>query len=465
MIRRFPNLTRPERFGNVLIPLAALLLAAAFALTGSVTATAAGFALLGLAAAGLLMMRWPGLGPLLLVPASLLAPFRIGTGTQSEINPPMVLVAGLTLLWLVRLVATPGRPSWRPARAEIALIVLAGVFGLALLVGQGRWLPLADRAPLSAQIGELGIVFLSIASFFIAAEEIPDERWLKATVALFLGLGSIFAVGVLFRPLQPVLLRLYQPGATSSQFWIWLCVLAFGQAVYNRRLGAMMRVALAGLAFIAVYSVYVNIPGWVSGWLPALAGLVVIFALRSRWTFLLCVAGLIVLSPFVLPRVFALDAYSYSTRVQAWGILSHIIGSNPILGLGPANYYWYTPLFALSGYYGLQFNSHNQYVDLVAQTGLLGLAILVWFVIEMVIVGWQTSVRAPEGFGRAYAYSILGGGAALLVAGMLGDWLLPFVYNVGFMGLRSSLLGWLFLGALLALARWTSAQATAHPIE
>jgi hypothetical protein len=41
---------------------------------------------------------------------------------------------------------------------------------------------------------------------------------------------------------------------------------------------------------------------------------------------------------------------------------------------------------------------------------------------------------------------------------MLGDWVLPFVYNVGFGGFRASVLGWLFMGGLVALEQMTAAQ-------
>ena len=46
---------------------------------------------------------------------------------------------------------------------------------------------------------------------------------------------------------------------------------------------------------------------------------------------------------------------------------------------------------------------------------------------------------------------VLGGLVGMLFSGMLGDWFLPFVYNVGLHGMRASLLGWLFLGGLVAL--------------
>jgi hypothetical protein len=41
--------------------------------------------------------------------------------------------------------------------------------------------------------------------------------------------------------------------------------------------------------------------------------------------------------------------------------------------------------------------------------------------------------------------------AATFVAGVLGDWILPFVYNITIRGMRASVMGWLFMGGLLAI--------------
>jgi len=405
------------------------------------------------------LLRWPGLGPLLLIPISFYAPLAIGAGSsQSEINAAMLMTAGLAALWLAGLVMPSQRETFRLARPQIALLVMAAVWVLALVVGQGHWLPLAGKAPFPAQAGALALLFLSIAIFFVAADQIPDERWLKALVGLFLGLGAIFAVGTMFPPLVRPLVGLYEPGAVSSQFWTWLVALAFGQAIYNRKMHPALRLALAGLALAAIYSVYTNVPGWKSGWVPATVVVMTIILFRSIWTFLAVAGGLLVFAPQLARQLLAADEYSYSTRVLAFQVLTEIIKANWVLGLGPANYYWYTPLFAISGYYGIQFNSHNQYVDIVAQTGLLGLLVFGWFIAEMVLLVLRLRRRAPEGFALGYTYAMIGGLAGTLASGMLGDWFLPFVYNVGFMGYRSSLYGWLFLGGLLALSRIVEAR-------
>jgi hypothetical protein len=48
-------------------------------------------------------------------------------------------------------------------------------------------------------------------------------------------------------------------------------------------------------------------------------------------------------------------------------------------------------------------------------------------------------------------YAAIGGLIATLTAGMLGDWFLPFVYNIGLEGFRSSSFSWMFLGAAASM--------------
>jgi hypothetical protein len=66
-------------------------------------------------------------------------------------------------------------------------------------------------------------------------------------------------------------------------------------------------------------------------------------------------------------------------------------------------------------------------------------------------LGWYLRDRVPAGFAQAYVYGALGGLVGSLVAATLGDWMLPFVYNIGLSGFRTGILCWLFLGGLVAL--------------
>jgi O-antigen ligase len=194
---------------------------------------------------------------------------------------------------------------------------------------------------------------------------------------------------------------------------------------------------------------------WTSGWLPGVAGALVILILsRPR---LGIFSGLLAGGVFIFANGQASqfimqgdNEYSLMTRIDAWQILGKMLATSPILGFGPANYYWYTPLFPIRGY-SVVFNSHNNYMDLLAQVGIIGLVCFLWFAGALGWLGWQLRSRLPEGFQKAYVIGALGGLAGTLAAMMLGDWVIPFVYNVGFTGFRASLLGWMFLGGMVAI--------------
>jgi hypothetical protein len=148
------------------------------------------------------------------------------------------------------------------------------------------------------------------------------------------------------------------------------------------------------------------------------------------------------------------------TRAEAWRVLWQIAERSPFFGTGLANYYYYSENFPILGWY-VPFISHNNYQDLLVQTGLVGLLAFCWFGGEVMWMAFRLSLRAPEGFPRAYSLSVFGGVVGSLASGMLGDWIIPFYYNAGVLGFRSSLLFWVFAGGALALRRMMPAPAVA----
>jgi O-antigen ligase len=194
---------------------------------------------------------------------------------------------------------------------------------------------------------------------------------------------------------------------------------------------------------------------WISGWLPPLAAVVVILLMSGRYlpTLGTLAAGLAAyLNASKLAGVVMTgdNPYSLATRLQAWKIVLNIVRVDPLFGVGPANYYWYTLLFPIMGYY-VPFNSHNNYLDLLAQTGIVGMGCFLWLVWEVGLLALSLRARLLPGFDQAFVLGCLGGLAGSLVAMFFGDWVLPFVYNVGLAGFRSSMIGWLFLGGLVAI--------------
>jgi O-antigen ligase len=273
----------------------------------------------------------------------------------------------------------------------------------------------------------------------------------------FLAIGGVYMFGRAFPQLNQYTSFILAP-ATGSVFWIWLTVLAAGQAFFNQKIGYRIRALLFILVGLIIYVAFI-IPenrDWASGWLPAGVALMVVVWLRwPRVSVGLGAAlGLVLMLNFraVLDLLLAGDnAYSLLTRTAAFQILWQIIQVNPLLGVGPANYYYYTSLYSLLGYY-VKFNSHNQYVDIMAQVGLLGLFFFLWFAWEIGRMGVQLKKHlAPDGFAIGYLAAALAGLVGMLMAGTLGDWVIPFVYNVGVSGFRASLIGWLFLGGIITL--------------
>lgn len=418
--------------------------------------------LLGLAGIVIVLVfyRWPVLGALLTIIGGMAVPYSGPSG----LNVAMVGMALLIGIWIMQMLVIQRRftlVDWPTVRAGIALCLVSI---LALLTGLLPWFR-TQQAPLGAQLGGLALVILSVGAFAWASNVIKSLFWLKVLTFGFIVYASFHMVGYFAPALGRYTDRMFVYGATGSMYWTWLIVLAFGQAVYNRGLGVVPRLALGVVVIATFYVAFVVQNDWKSGWVPAVIAIAVTISVSSwRLAILVALAGLVPAVDLV-QRSFGSDAYSYSTRIEAWEILSKIIRVNPVLGLGPANYYWYTPLFSIRGY-NVQFNSHSQYVDLVAQFGIVGVMAFLWFVFELARVGWRLW-RAPaaDGFARAYVYSAIGGFAASLAAGLLGDWLLPFFYNVGLAGFRASMLPWLFMGGLVAIAAMNLPQLRVKEVQ
>ena len=398
----------------------------------------------------LLLLRQPQIGIAGLVVAALVVPLTLNTGTESRINAPMMLIVALTGLWLFDMIINQRKIVFMRDRSLLALLAMVIVAMLAFVGGQLPWFLQAEGASVSAQMGGLFLFVFAVLVYAWVGHHLRELKWLKLAVWVFIILGFLNVIGLTFPSLRWLTSYFPRPIAAGSLFWVWLGVMAFSQMLMNRDLHWRWRIGLAlGLSVVLYFAVVVNYD-WKSGFVPTV--IAIAFVLGMRYPRLIVAAVLLGLTPLVslTGEIIESDLYSFETRVEAWEILWEIIKVNPLFGLGPSNYYFYTPLFSIRGYY-VSFNSHNQYVDVVAQIGLLGLICFLWFFWEIGKIGWGLMKRAPEGFEKAFVFGAMGGLVGTIVAGMLGDWIVPFVYNVGFSGFRASMFAWLFLGALLAM--------------
>lgn len=366
----------------------------------------------------------------------------------SGVNATTAMVAFLLSLWIAEMILIQRKILLVSSITTRPLLILVAVACLSFGFGQLPWYTFAQSAPLGAQLGGLTIYILSAAAFLIVANRIRDVRWLQTLVWTFIAVGTIHIVDRILS--TEATTYYYQSVINGSLFWTWLVTLSFSQAIFNNKLDLGWRATLIGIAFLTFYVAYVQQQDWKSGWVPPLVSMAAIIGIRYWRVALIAVPFTVAPLSYFVSQLVASDSYSWDTRVDAWNIVVEITKASPIFGLGFANYNWFTPLFPIRGY-AVRFNSHSQYVDVLAQTGIIGFVAFVYFFIVVGWLGWNLRNRVPEGFAKAYVYGALGGLVATLVSAALGDWVLPFFYNVGLSGFRASVWSWIFLGGLVVL--------------
>ncbi len=403
-----------------------------------------------------ILIRWQRLGLLGLVVGTLVVPFSVGTGSQTPISITVILIPALFGLWLADMILHR-RVHFKSSRVNWALLAMVLSAIVSFLAGSLPWNVFAKTAPITAQIGGLAIFVFAALAFWLIANQINDERWLALLVIAFLVIGALYMAGRLRIPVLSSLSSTMNGfAADGSMFWVWLVALATGQLLFNRHLHRAAQIFLALLIAATLAVGWFLARDWTSGYLPPMIAVGVILWLRSwRLGLLATIVGLLVFVWYghfsIFNSLVGLKEYSIVTRDVARQILvEQVFPLSPILGLGPANYYWYTPLYPILGWY-VSFNSHNNYVDILMQTGLVGMACFIWVLAEVGLLAWRLRNKFSGDFAQGYVYACMGGLVATLVSCWLADWLLPFVYNIGLRGFRASVLAWIFMGGLVTL--------------
>jgi O-antigen ligase len=314
-----------------------------------------------------------------------------------------------------------------------------------------------------AQVAQWALFALSAGIYWLMANLVKGEKTLRRLTFLFLGLnGILIGPSVLSRgqiDLEPITTLAF----SRAPLWALVAALALGQLLFNQRLNLFWRLFLGITFFTVVLSTFWFQRQAASRWIGVAAVIGVLFWLRwPRWR----LPTLVLLVILIITGSLTSSLYEFAGGDAEWiesggsrlVLITRVIEVtlyNPITGLGPASYRAYAGMEPIQ--YGRALwvnplvNSHNNYVDLFAHTGLLGLGLFLWFMAEVTLLGWRLSRTYRSGFLGGYVSAMTATCISSLVLMLLADWILPFIYNVGYSGFQASALVWFFLGGLVTV--------------
>jgi O-antigen ligase len=417
-------------------------------------------AIMPLALVGLdIAARHPDWYPFVILAAAAFVPvaYSLPTGTGSPLVISLVLTAVLTGMWVLRMALAEKRLALRPSPLNRPLFCLGAVILVSLAWGNIFHDPqvVFRSSFVVVQLASALTFLMELAAYLMVANLIRTEKQLGIMVGIMLFVGVAGWVGrVLSLPL---------PVDTEGLSAGWIISLAIGLALFDRQLSVYIRLALLALAGAWVYWGFGANLVWLAGWLPGFVAIGLLAFRRSKWLFLSLglVFAVIVLTNTHYFQVFMAfkqtnDVDTRSAAAQAnWIITSQ----HWLLGTGPAGYavYYmaYFPLAAMA--------THNNFLDMVSQTGIIGLATVLWFFGAQCWYSYRLCrrLRGRGDFAEALANAVFAGSVFCVILMGFGDWLFPFAYTQTIAGYRYTVYSWLFMGILPVLDRLTSSRSEA----
>jgi len=377
--------------------------------------------------------------------------FSLPTGTQSRIVASLLVTIIFIVLWLARMLAVKKRLYLQPSSTNVPL--LAFILATAISYGWSN----AFRDPLVVvwstwpvvQLGGLAVMILLPGAFLLTSNTISEIRWLKFLCWIIILIG-VLALITYFLGLELSFLN------TGGLFSLWFVSLTYAQALFNKKLPSWLRLILLGLSGAWVYIYFVTRVIWLSGWLPPLVSIAVISFLKSKrlfLVFLLLVAVYVGMNwSYYTGTVLTTEAnVSGYTRLDAWMHNWRVTGQHILFGVGPAGY----AAYYMSYFPSEAMATHSNYIDILSQTGIVGLVFCLWFFAALGWTGYKLCLRlrGTGDFSEGLASATLAGWMGCIAAMGLGDWLFPFVYTQTIAGFDYAVYSWVLLGGMVALNR------------
>ena len=365
--------------------------------------------------------------------------------------PIEVLATALIGVWVLKHRILGNKPLVR-CSFDRPLFLLVPASFLSLVVGFTWFDPLIplDHMKVSVAFGQIVILLWACGLFLVVANS-ADRITIRRICRLILWLASpsilLTIVPASARPFLDWSMVFALPAASlaASEFFDTQSVL--------RRLGLVLLI-VAPLAFglatdKAFFYVYVVVSTLVIVALRARSVLVPLVLLSAAMYLLIAAAVTDSLVPSFVTGLIRTETAQQSLGgrggreqliMDGLGIWSRY----PIAGVGPGNNYPYMLRYSSLG------TSHNQYVNLLMELGLIGFACFAVFAVRAAHSGWRLWREARDPFHRQLALAWLGSFAAMLAGGFFGDFMLPSIRNGGIELFGLYYVQWILLGLTVA---------------
>jgi len=282
--------------------------------------------------------------------------------------------------------------------------------------------------------------------FLACAEGVKDIKHLKriiASIAFFVGLIGLdgiwqfifkrdFIHGHNLLSCSINLPRVTASFSAPNGMGIYLAVLTpllFGPAFFYlkgwKRYLVTVAVTLGGVGILLTFS-----GGAAIGFFVAVLFMAIILKHRIILALILAV---LLMSPFIIPKNLKnwakevnynpIEFVCGTTRITLYATAANMIRQHPVIGVGVNTFsknYGSYKLVEMEKYAPTEdrMYAHNNFLQMGAEVGLLGLGIFVWFLVMLFRSGWQIYKRSESEFLKITALSLIACVVAFLINGL-----------------------------------------------
>ncbi|MEO7913402.1 MAG: O-antigen ligase family protein [Roseiflexaceae bacterium] len=377
--------------------------------------------------------------------AALAIPLEVPTGTETKLPAALLLALALFSLWIPTMIVR-GHYRLAPSPLNKPILAFNVICCISLVWGIAWRDPILIDAPkfIVTQIASLITFLVSTGAALLIGNFVKTRAQLKYIVIVFIVCGALMTITELFHISQPIL--------NDRGLWgMWTVTPAYGLLLAQPKLRWRWRILLLAVIVATLYQTAVVNADWISGWVPTIVAMLAATFLRSKKAFVVLVI-IVAISAYSARDFFAAVADDNINdgsleRLTLWEQNWRVVSAHWLLGTGPAGY----ALYYMTYYRDDARSTHNNYLDILAQFGFVGMGIWLWLALIGVYEGWRLSVRAPPGFLRTLAIIATAGWIGAQASMFFGDWVLPFAYNQGVGGYKYTVYSWLFLGTLISI--------------